>query len=84
MKITGGQYCDQTKLTAPTGNCDPGYYCTSGVDTPAPSGSHTGVGGVCPVGHYCLESTTNPEPCEAGKYQVCLTVPQVMLHSLIN
>jgi hypothetical protein len=67
---TGGQYCDASNLTAPAGNCDPGYYCTRGVDTATPSGGHTGTGGVCPVGHYCLEATTNPEPCEAGSYQV--------------
>ena len=69
---TGGQYCDRSNLTAPAGDCTAGYYCTRGVDTPTPSGGHTGVGGICPTGHYCPNTTTNPQGCDAGTYQVCV------------
>lgn len=66
----GGMFCDLTNLTAPSGACNPGFYCTVGVDTPTPSGSHLGEGGICPEGHFCPGETTLPEGCLAGFYQV--------------
>lgn len=66
----GGQYCDASNLTAPTGDCTPGYYCTRGVDTATPSGAHTGQGAICPPGHYCPGGTADPIGCEPGFYQV--------------
>ncbi|RUS80256.1 hypothetical protein EGW08_011985, partial [Elysia chlorotica] len=65
----GGYYCDRTNLTAPAGECDPGYYCTLGVDVSAPAGSHSGEGGVCPPGFYCPGRTVTPEGCSAGTFQ---------------
>lgn len=32
-----GRFCDDVGLLAPTGLCDPGYYCTNGSYTSAPS-----------------------------------------------
>ena len=62
-------YCDRSNLTAPAGDCAPGYYCTTGVDTATPSGGNTGDGDICPTGHYCPGATVNPIGCEAGSYQ---------------
>ena len=41
----GGYYCGQTGATNVTGQCYDGYWCQVGVDTPAPDGSHIGLGG---------------------------------------
>ncbi|XP_023933458.1 uncharacterized protein LOC106181652, partial [Lingula anatina] len=81
LQCSAGQYCDITNLTAPAGDCAPGYYCTSGVDTPTPAGGHTGTGGICPAGHYCPGGTDLPIGCSNGTYQnltnqaSCLTCP---------
>ncbi|XP_062603182.1 uncharacterized protein LOC134264959 [Saccostrea cucullata] len=69
QQCTGGKFCDVTNLTAPAGDCSPGYYCTEGVDTPTPTGNHTGVGGICPQGYKCPGATVVPEGCPAGTYQ---------------
>ncbi|PIK41162.1 hypothetical protein BSL78_21986 [Apostichopus japonicus] len=76
-----GLYCQGTHLTAPTGNCSAGYYCTSGVDQAQPGVDNTtinctcpeqtvftGEGGICPVAHYCPEGSSLPLPCDAGTY----------------
>ncbi|KAG5189267.1 hypothetical protein JKP88DRAFT_302502, partial [Tribonema minus] len=60
-------------LTAPAGPCDPGYYCISGSETPAPNapGSPTTssvVGSICPAGGYCVEGSTYPAPCPQGTF----------------
>lgn len=70
LQCTGGRYCDVTNLTAPAGDCSPGYYCTEGVNTPTPTGNHTGTGGICPQGYKCPGATVLPEGCPAGTYQV--------------
>lgn len=58
--------CDVPGLTAPTGMCDAGYYCTGGAILQNPSGLV--YGDICPVGHYCPSGTSLPEPCPAGTY----------------
>ena len=63
-----GQYCGTTQLTAPTGDCDPGYYCKRGNSDPNPDGSAPGTGGPCPVSHYCPAGTSDPIACPAGTY----------------
>lgn len=68
-QCTGGYYCDATNLTAPSGPCSPGYYCTSGVNVATPSSGHLGIGGECPTGHQCPGTTSVPENCAAGFYQ---------------
>ena len=71
QQCTGGMYCDRSNLTAPVADCDPGYYCTWGSDTPTPNGvDNTGEGGICPTGHKCPGATVLPEGCDAGTYQV--------------
>ena len=55
-----------TGLTAPTGQCDGGFYCTGGAILQNPSSLV--YGDICPVGHYCPAGTSSPEPCPAGTY----------------
>ena len=64
----GGQYCGTTNLTAPSGPCDPGYFCESGSDSATPSNATGGVAGPCPVGHYCESGTQTPTPCPLGTF----------------
>lgn len=66
-QCTGGSYCDIPGLTAAAGSCSAGYFCTSGSDSPTPSGL-VGIAGICPVGHYCQAGVANPVPCPAGTY----------------
>ena len=48
LPCTGGQYCGQLALTAPSAPCDSGYYCEYGLDRAQPSGSNaTLVNGTC-------------------------------------
>ncbi|CAH1797039.1 unnamed protein product, partial [Owenia fusiformis] len=64
----GGSYCLTPGLSAVSGNCTQGYYCTSGVDLATPTGGHTGIGDICPTGYYCPGGTTEPIPCAPGTY----------------
>ncbi len=62
----GGQYCLGTGLTAPTGFCHAGYYCTQGANTSTPTDGVTGA--ACPSGFYCPMNTTVPRACPMGKF----------------
>lgn len=65
----GGMYCGGVGLTRPTGECDAGYYCHSGVNVSAPSGSvYTGIGGDCLPGHHCPAGSQVPVPCDRGLF----------------
>ena len=46
-----GMYCNQTGLSLPTGDCDPGYYCSSAAIRADPQ--DISKGGLCPEGRYC-------------------------------
>ncbi|CAG9331890.1 unnamed protein product [Blepharisma stoltei] len=62
-----GKYCTNGKIQA---DCDAGYYCISGCNTPTPdSYTNTGYGQPCPEGHYCLAGATLPTPCPSGKFR---------------
>ncbi|XP_070551141.1 neurogenic locus notch homolog protein 1-like [Ptychodera flava] len=75
----GGFYCEGVNLTAPTAECDPGYYCVSKVNKPNPTptnasvcdleGEHTGIGGICPPGYSCPGGSEWPNGCIPGTYQ---------------
>jgi hypothetical protein len=71
LSCTPGSYCATLGLTAPTGNCSAGYYCTGGssLQKPGASGVPVGFGGICPVGSYCLPGSDSPIPCPAGTYR---------------
>ena len=64
---TPGSYCASEGLTAPTGLCTAGYYCTQNA-TMAIQGTETDTGGRCTAGHYCFEGTADPVPCPAGTF----------------
>lgn len=67
MNCTAGSYCAAEELTAPTGLCSAGYYCTSAAIA-ASAETTTETGGPCTTGHYCLEGTAEPVDCPSGTY----------------
>eukprot|EP00658_Telonema_sp_P-2_P016371 TRINITY_DN16352_c0_g1_i10.p1 TRINITY_DN16352_c0_g1~~TRINITY_DN16352_c0_g1_i10.p1 ORF type:complete len:576 (-),score=150.42 TRINITY_DN16352_c0_g1_i10:23-1750(-) len=62
LNCSGGMYCAALSLTAPSGPCDPGFYCPSGFSIPNPSGYE------CTGGHYCPGGNTFPLDCVNGSY----------------
>lgn len=67
-----GKYCRGAGVVSfpsdISGNCDPGFYCVQGVNTPRPSQNFTGIGGVCPPGAYCPEASPEPIGCPSGTF----------------
>ena len=67
-----GKYCSGAGVVSfpsdISGNCDPGFYCVQGVNTPRPSQKFTGIGGVCPPGAYCPEASPEPLGCPSGTF----------------
>ena len=62
-----GKFCSLSGLSVPSGDCAPGYWCTTGsIDmfgkTVSMSFSE------CPSGFYCPEGTQSPRPCPAGTF----------------
>ena len=64
-----GSYCSGTGLTAVSGTCTAGYYCTLASTTATPT---SGAGGQCQIGYYCPAGATVPLPCPPKQY--CSTV----------
>ncbi|XP_071497013.1 uncharacterized protein [Diadema antillarum] len=65
----GGFYCESPGQGSTTNECDPGFFCTIGVNVRAPNGmNNTGVGGSCYAGHECPQGSAAPTPCLAGFY----------------
>ncbi|OAF67357.1 hypothetical protein A3Q56_04909, partial [Intoshia linei] len=66
-KCTAGKACSVTGLSAPNLDCQPGYYCTTGAQSDAPTGQN---GNKCLKGHYCPSGTRNymENPCPIGTY----------------
>lgn len=58
-----------------TGQCDPGFYCRRGSNTPRPT-VITEEGGPCPRGHFCPRGTAFPQGCRAGTYNPNLREPE--------
>ena len=57
----GGKTCSQNGLTAPDGECDAGFFCSSGSWTPRPDDrdpAESKTGGVCTIGGYCPRGST--------------------------
>jgi hypothetical protein len=59
-----GHYCESRGLSAPTGECDPGYYCGKGSNTKSPQ--NESFGGLCTAGHFCPKGSAAPTPCPPG------------------
>ena len=85
VPCVGGYYCSGLAQTKTSGLCSAGYFCTSGVDTPAPPlyenqtnifsrnlfcPLRIGVGGPCPSGHFCPQGSAYPYPCLPGTYNL--------------
>ena len=61
-------FCDGIGLTAPSGECDEGYFCVSGINNRRPQLSNyttcvsplpiISIGGVCPAGYYCPKGSS--------------------------
>lgn len=68
---TGGMYCGDFGLTAPSGQCEAGYFCSleSPVPNPGYDGSDPVYGDECPTGSFCVAGTTTPAACPVGRYQ---------------
>jgi len=62
----GGWFCDVAGLTKPSGQCDPGFFCTQRASFRQPPDDASG--GLCPLGHYCPLGTTTPLNCPIGTY----------------
>ena len=60
LNCTGGEFCNETSMTATAGPCKPGYYC--------PSRSTSDKQLPCIQGHYCELRTLHPSPCPPGTY----------------
>lgn len=65
-RLAGTRYCGSNGLTAISGTCEAGHYCTRGAILSRPIGQS--YGGLCPAGRYCEENTAYPEPCPPGTY----------------
>ncbi|KAK7882551.1 hypothetical protein WMY93_028725 [Mugilogobius chulae] len=62
-----GHYCDAVGLSAPTGLCWEGFFCTEGAHRPDPVlKDNYGRGGPCPKGYYCSEGSAAPQQCPLG------------------
>ena len=66
IPCTPGSVCTEYGLTEPNGVCSPGYYCTLGASTPAPT---DGVSGdICPRGYFCETASFVGSLCPAGTF----------------
>ena len=67
LPCPGGYYCDSTDLTASTGLCREGWYCSSGSASATPEKPSDG-GGPCKPGFFCPEGSPFQIPCSSGQY----------------
>lgn len=64
-----GKYCASEALTAVTGSCSQGYFCSQYAESPTPQVLHKyNYYGPCPVGYYCPQGVATPTPCTIGTY----------------
>lgn len=61
LPTTQSLYCDGTNTRAPSGPCEPGYYCTGGAKS--------ALQHVVMEGHYSSAGAFKPEPCPLGSFQ---------------
>ena len=71
QQCTPGMYCGTTGLTQPSGPCDAGYFCESGLAFSFSSER------ICPEGFYCPEGTYLPSQCPAGTTTSALGLEKV-------
>lgn len=66
---TAGSYCETTGLTAPTGLCEPGYYCPTGQTTSRPEAFMCTPGNMCEAGTTDADFNSHATYCPGGTYQ---------------
>ena len=66
VPCTGGKYCEAPGLSVENGECQAGFYCTSGASRPNATDGVTG--NICPAGHYCPLGSTSPQRCPPGTF----------------
>lgn len=70
---TAAQHCKGRGLTAPTNECEQGFYC--------PAGSVSKYENLCSTGNFCAADQPDQTPCPVNQYQgaqgqvSCLTCP---------
>jgi hypothetical protein len=66
----GGKYCETYKLSAVTGTCDAGYYCTAlgSKNKIIPADFTSTRGAICGIGKFCPAGATGETNCPAGTY----------------
>ena len=75
-----GMYCATDGLTAVTGPCYAGYYCSNSSYLPNPV--DMSFGDFCPAGYVCPLGTASPQPCPAGTIQPNVAMSDPVLHCL--
>ena len=61
-----GKFCDNTGLSAVSGNCQRGFFCNNSAIQKNPQDGVTG--NICPVGSFCVEGSSKPQACQEGTY----------------
>ena len=67
QSCTAGSYCADAGLSAVSGSCNTGYYCSGGASVPSPSDLSTS-GSSCTKGNYCPLGSSSQTTCTAGSY----------------
>ena len=67
LTCSPGSYCSQMGLSAVSGLCAAGFYCTSRALAANPNYGSS-YSGPCPMGHYCTAGTAVPLGCASGSY----------------
>ncbi len=63
-----GSFCDDYGLTAVSGTCSAGYFCTTKAKVAKPVVESAGEYGICPAGSYC-EAGVAAQPCADGTFR---------------
>jgi len=65
----GGSYCERYLLSAVSGNCNAGYFCSGGSKYQViPADFADATAAICPTGKFCSLQTTTPQDCPIGTY----------------
>lgn len=67
-----GSYCSTPGLSAPTGPCQAGFFCSNGSSVANPVNQT--YGDQCPAGYYCPAGASAPSACPAGTFSAQLRV----------
>ncbi|XP_019636845.1 PREDICTED: plasminogen-like [Branchiostoma belcheri] len=66
LDVHGLSYCQTPGLAWPTGECDPGWFCTVGAKSAQPG--TVAEGGRCSPGQFCPGGSSEATPCTPGMY----------------